>query len=208
MSKVLVFGATGRVGESVVEQALAAGHDVTAFVRDPRKLKKRDDRLKIAEGDVTKPETVTAAMRAGFDAVVVTVGADPLKPSTLVTDSARAITRAMKEAGVTRYLGITGTAEMPKSFLGEVSIAILRRTPVGHAARDHDGAFAIVTSSGLRYTLAACPYIRDGATRGAYRTARVYPGGFKIIHPGDVAHFLVKAIADEGSASEVVGIWY
>ena len=30
--KVLVIGAAGKSGRAVVEQALAAGHDVTAFV--------------------------------------------------------------------------------------------------------------------------------------------------------------------------------
>ncbi|HAA16990.1 MAG TPA: hypothetical protein DCE41_36875, partial [Cytophagales bacterium] len=36
--KVIVFGATGTVGVHVVEQALAAGHEVTAFSRSADKL--------------------------------------------------------------------------------------------------------------------------------------------------------------------------
>ncbi len=206
---MLVFGATGRVGAAVITQAMAAGHRVTAFVRDPKKLAPSGSGLIVATGDVYKPETLEAAMAPGFDAVVVTVGADPLKPSTLVTDSARAILAAARKAGIRRYLGITGTAEMPeKTLLGRVSTAILRQTPVGHAARDHDGAFEAVRTSGLDWTLAGCPYIKDGETRGQYQTSGVFPGGFKIIHPGDVAHFLVRELTEHRHPNAVVGIWY
>lgn len=101
------------------------------------------------------------------------VGADPLKASTLVTDSVRAIVDAMKTTGVPRYLGVTGTAEMPKkTLLGRLSTRVLRLTPVGHAARDHDAAYAIVVESGLTFTLAGCPYINDGPRRGHYSAER------------------------------------
>ncbi|WP_157880486.1 NAD(P)H-binding protein, partial [Streptomyces katrae] len=36
--KITVFGATGGVGREVVRQGLAAGHEVTAVVRDPARL--------------------------------------------------------------------------------------------------------------------------------------------------------------------------
>jgi len=209
-SKVLVFGATGRVGTSFVEQAAAAGHDVVAFVRDPKRLKVSAPGVKTAVGDVYKPETVVQAMSGGgFDAVVVVVGADPLKPSTVVSDSARAIVAAMKETGLKRYLGITGTAEMvDKTIGGKVSTAVLRMTPVGNAARDHDAAFDIVAHSGLDWTLAACPYIKDGPTTKVYERSTVFPGGFKTIHPGDVAHFLLGELGSSAHLHQAIGIWY
>ena len=206
---VLVFGSTGRVGAAVIAQAAAAGHRVTAFVRDPKRLVRTEGDVSIAVGDIYNPETVEQAMAPGFDAVIVAVGADPLKPSTVVTDSARAIVAAARNAGVRRYLGITGTAEMPnKTILGRLSTAVLRLTPVGNAAKDHDGAFAAVQLSGLDWTLAGCPYIKDGDARGTYRTSLVFPGGFKIIHPDDVAHFLVRELGEHQHPNAVVGIWY
>ena len=36
--RIIVFGASGGTGVKIVEQALAAGHAVTAFVRNPAKL--------------------------------------------------------------------------------------------------------------------------------------------------------------------------
>ena len=38
MSRLLILGATGSLGRHVLRQAVAAGHDVTVFVRTPSKL--------------------------------------------------------------------------------------------------------------------------------------------------------------------------
>jgi uncharacterized protein YbjT (DUF2867 family) len=207
--RVIVFGATGRVGASILEQASVRGHRVTAFVRDPGRLKNLPAGVSVAVGDVYKAETIESAMAGGFDAVMVTVGADPLKPSTVVTDSARAVVAAARRCGIGRYLGITGTAEMPdQTLLGRVSSRLLRLTPVGNAARDHDGAFEAVRNSGLDWTLAGCPYIKDGPSRGVYTTSTIFPGGFKIIHPGDVAHLLVRELEEHRHPNAVIGLWY
>ena len=207
--KVLVFGATGRTGASVVEYALAAGHDVTAFVRNATKMVQTHERLTVVEGDISRWETVTAAMHGGFDAVVNTIGSDPFaKQSTIVSDSVRAIMGAMNEAQTMRYLGITGVAEMPKRGAGPLMAAIIRRSPIRATVHDHDAAFALVAASGLDWTLAGCPYIKDGAHTGIYTLAPRYPGGFKIISPQDVADFFVHELTAHWHSRQVVGIWY
>lgn len=207
--KVLVFGATGRVGGSVVEFALADGHTITAFVRDPAKITRTHDALTLVKGDIYKPETIASAMQGGgFDAVINTVGADPLKPSSVVADSARALVPVMVQAGITRYLGISGTAEMPKTPFGALTSGVTRRTPVGNAVRDHDRAYRIVTTSVLDWTLAGCPYIKDGAHTGRYTLSPRFPGGFKTISPQDVADFLVRDLADHRYSHQIIGIWY
>ena len=47
--KIAVLGATGPSGVQVVKEALERGHDVTAIVRNPNKMKDavQDDRLKV-----------------------------------------------------------------------------------------------------------------------------------------------------------------
>ena len=67
--KLTIFGASGRTGVHVVEQALVAGHDVVAVVRDPAKLTLRHERLQIAQADLTDEAAVGSAVR-GADAVL------------------------------------------------------------------------------------------------------------------------------------------
>jgi putative NADH-flavin reductase len=207
--KIMIFGATGRIGSSVVEQALAAGHQVTAFVRDARRLTVGAGQVQVVEGNVLDSSEVEAALRKGFEAIVVAIGGDPLKPSTLVTDAARSILTAAQAAGTPRYLAVTGTAEMPnKTLIGKISTFILRLTPVGNAIRDHDGAYALVIHSGLDWMLAGCPWVKDGPRRGGYKTSLVFPGGNKFIYPPDVADLFVRELAAKSYCGQVVGLWY
>jgi nucleoside-diphosphate-sugar epimerase len=56
-----------------VEQALEKGHTVTAFARDPAKVRTRHQNLRIAEGDILDYDSVEAALR-GQDAVLSALG--------------------------------------------------------------------------------------------------------------------------------------
>lgn len=207
--KIFLVGATGRTGGEFLQRALSAAHQVTALVRDPRKIALTHDSLTVCTGSVTDGPALAAAFAAGnWDAIVNVVGADPLKPSTLVTDAARALIRLAEAAKISRYLGITGTAQMPRSFGGMLSIALLRLTPVRHGAKDHDGAFAIVRASSLDWTLVGCPWIKDGPTVGSFRSSSVFPGGMKTIHPGDVALALVQELESPSVHRGIRGIWY
>lgn len=60
---LIIFGASGSTGRLLVDQALAAGHCVTAFVRDPARLSTKHPQLRVAVGDVMKAESVEARQR-------------------------------------------------------------------------------------------------------------------------------------------------
>jgi hypothetical protein len=184
---------------------MAAGHRVTAFVRDPSKLVSTEG-IEIAVGDVTRPETLSSALK-GMDAVLNAVGVDPLKPSTFVTDSARTIVKTMLEAGVRRYAAVSGTASMKKTLIGTVATDVLELTPVRHAIKDHQGAFDIVSASTLDWTLAGCPWIKDGVATSSYIESDIFPGGMKVIYPGQVADFLTKVLDKPEYYRRIVGIW-
>lgn len=208
--RVLVFGATGRVGSEIVRQAAQAGYDVDVFARHPEKLPSWTAHAAVVCGDVLDRVAVASAMASRpFDDVLSAIGVGKLTPSTLVTDGTHSILNAMHATGLRRYLAVSGTAEMrSQTTLGRITNAIFRRTPVGHAISDHDGAYALVAASGLDWTLAGCPYIRDGPAKMAYRTELTYSGGFKIIHPPDVADFVVRELADHRFSERIVGLWY
>ena len=56
--RIVVFGATGRTGRPLVEQALERGHDVAAFVRTPGRLEAHP-RLTEVQGDALDAEAVS-----------------------------------------------------------------------------------------------------------------------------------------------------
>ena len=71
--KVLVFGATGGTGRALVEQALEQGHAVTAFARDPAKVRGAHQNLTVAQGNMLDANSIEAAVR-GQDAVLSALG--------------------------------------------------------------------------------------------------------------------------------------
>jgi putative NADH-flavin reductase len=206
---ILVFGATGRVGKSVVVQALERGDTVTAFVRNMAKLPMLHPNLTIIEGDMAKPETVERAMKSTVDVVVGAIGADVMKPGSIVTDSTKVIVETMQKMGLKRYIGVSGTACMNASIMGSLGFAIMHISPIRYGVRDHENAFPIVKNSGLDWTLVGCPWIKDGQYIGKYTLSPNYfPGGMKQISPEDVADFIVKEAHEHTYPQEIVGIWY
>src|SRR5258708_28700509 len=99
---LVVFGANGGIGKNSVEQALAAGHRVTAVVRRPASLTILHERLEIVKGDVFEPATFESSI-AGADAVISALGAANLAPTTVNSTGIANIIKAM-QAGKARRL--------------------------------------------------------------------------------------------------------
>jgi putative NADH-flavin reductase len=73
---LLILGATGGTGRALVQQALEQGHVVTAFARDPSKIRASHSNLRIVKGDVLDYDSVEAAVRSQ-DAVLSALGIRP-----------------------------------------------------------------------------------------------------------------------------------
>ena len=182
---VAVLGATGRVGSATVELALADGYHVRAVARGAEAVRSRHERLAV---------------------VLMAVGADPLKPSTLVGDTVTTLAEVMPAVGLHRYVGVSGVAQMPATPVGRLTQAVLRRAV--KATIDHQRAFDVLVESDLDWVVAGCPYIKDGHPAGrAQEHASPFPGGYRVIAPRDVAMFLVRHVRDERRHRELVGLW-
>ena len=70
--KILIYGATGKVGSQAVKEALNRGHIVTAVSRDPSRITRVHDNLSVVQGDVLVPESV-ASLVADQDVVIISV---------------------------------------------------------------------------------------------------------------------------------------
>lgn len=146
--KLTIFGATGRTGMRVVEQALVAGHDVVAFVRNPAKLTVRHRRLRVVQGDLTDAVAIEDVVR-GADAVLATLTPNLARGSEdmPVAAGTRHIVAAMRTHGVRRLVFSWGPSILiPRGpltrALSRASYALLRLGPesreVGEAIRGSD----------------------------------------------------------------------
>lgn len=70
--KILVYGATGKVGTHVVDESLRRGHIVTAVSRDPSRIQQRHGNLSAVAGNVLDEESI-ASLAAGKDVIIVSV---------------------------------------------------------------------------------------------------------------------------------------
>src|SRR5215813_6477101 len=70
--KLTIVGATGGIGRLLLEQAVAAGHEVTAVVRNPANLTRPIRAVKV---DLSQPDRVALeSAMAGADAVLSGLG--------------------------------------------------------------------------------------------------------------------------------------
>ncbi len=116
---LIVFGSNGGIGRQVVEQALAAGHTVTAVARRPESVTIQHHNLSVKRGDVLDPASI-APLFAGQEAVVSAIGTESRAPTVLYSDGVGNILQAMQPAGVRRLLCISATGIDPGPFIQRV----------------------------------------------------------------------------------------
>src|SRR5438552_2231207 len=164
--KLFVIGATGRTGQEIVQQALARGHQVTAFVRSPGNISAKSERLTVLKGNVLDENQLFNAMQ-NHDAVTSTLGPrEVFEPSSMLHDSAVAITRAMDRAGVKRLAVLSAAAHFP-GIPNRIASFIMR-----NHMRDSLAMEEIVRSNGLEWTIARPPRL----TQDDYLTYRSREG--------------------------------
>ena len=96
--RIAIFGATGSVGKLLVRQALDAGYEVRAFVRNPEKLALNHAQLTVIQGDVLHDHAQIQSAVAGSDAVIVALGAGA--KGKVRSQGTQNVIAAMRQAGV------------------------------------------------------------------------------------------------------------
>jgi uncharacterized protein YbjT (DUF2867 family) len=218
--KLTIFGATGGLGRQAIDQAIAAGHDVTAVARSPEKL---PGTVRVVTADLTDPDP--AALKAavgGADGVLSGLGPRSMSEVGVASRGTRAIVDAMRAADVRRLVVVSaapvstvaspGRPNPPKRDPGEGIIMRNLLAPLTKAALRKPYADLalmedVVRDSGLDWTVIRPPRLTDKPLTGAYRTARdqnLRRG--MLISRADVAHLMLRVLDQPETIGLAVGV--
>jgi putative NADH-flavin reductase len=210
--KIAVFGATGRTGVPLVEQAIARGHEVVAFVRDGAGLPagvRNSDSVEVLEGDTYTGEGVEAAITGGsgrnsddakepVDAVASVLGQTSAGPDDLLVVAGRHVLDAMEAAGVDRYVTLVGAGvreEGESVSLGGTVMGTLLKLLAGGVLEDANAHVEDVKASDCRWTVVRGPRLGEGEHTGAFRHGTDLRLGMRdVATRANVAEFILECL--------------
>jgi uncharacterized protein YbjT (DUF2867 family) len=218
--KLTIIAATGGVGRELLQQALAAGHDVTAVARNPGKLSRQ---VRTVTADLAAPnQGALESAAAGADAVLSSLGPHSNSDAGIASRSTQTIIEAMTAAGVRRIVAVSAAPvstipspsrpHPPKHDPGD---GFYMRHLFGHVAKAMFGkVYAdlaqiedILAGSGLDWTVVRPPQLTDKPPTGTYRTAcgQNIRGGWSVPR-ADVAHLMLQVLGQPGTIHQAIGI--
>ena len=196
---IAVFGATGRTGKQVVEQALERGYEVTAFARNPEKLGELRERIQVIQGDVQDKEKVSQAVAAA-DAVISVLGPTKNEPVFEVTRGTENILDAMEQHEVSRLVLSTGAGigdpnDEPKLFHRVMNLLV--KTFSRYIYEDMKRTVETVRGSSGDWTVVRVPVLTDDPATGEVKVGWVGKGMGPRISRADMAGFLLDQLEDD-----------
>jgi putative NADH-flavin reductase len=218
--KLTIFAPTGGVGRQLLEQAVAAGHDVTAVARNPARVAAD---VPVVRADLADPDpAMLVAAVTGADAVLSGLGPHSRAEAGIAARGTRSITGAMKAADVRRIVVVSaapvGTVRSPgrphppkhdpgDGFLMRHLLGPIGKVALGPVFADLAEMEDVLRDSGLDWTSVRPPRLTDGPATGTYRTA---PGqnlrGGTVVSRADVAAFMLAVLGRPETFGQAIGI--
>lgn len=207
--KVVVFGAAGRVGRKLIEEALAVGWAVRAVDMDAGAFADHPEsgRFEIWRANVVDPAMVREALD-GQDAVLGALGVrDISRPFTFLSDAMRTIVGQMEGLGLRRLVAVGNSGALNGPDGRPVVEQEGFPADYVHVATDHLRALRVLEASGLDWTYVCPPAMPGGEATGRYTLeADRLPRGEDTITVGDVARALVSCLREGRFVRTKVGV--
>ena len=159
--RLAVLGATVSVGRELVTQAVAAGHEVTALVRERPEPGEIDDRVALVLGDAASADAVERTV-VGSDAVVNALGHAKGAPEDILARATANVIAAMRADGIDRIVVLSSPAvedadDVPGFFYRLARLVM--RVAIASVVRDHREQAALIEKSGVAWTLVRGPVV-------------------------------------------------
>ena len=205
--KIAIFGATGKTGLQLTQQALDQGHEVTALARTPGKLAIQHDNLTVIQGDVLNQKDVDKTV-LDQDAVIVSLGSSSIGNTGIRTNGTKNVMSGMKAQAVDRILVISSMGSGDSIGQATFAAKFFMKTLLRNVVKDHAGQEALVMKSGLTYTIVRPSALTDDARTGSYKHGLASDTSLKTrrISRADVADFVLKQIDSAEYANKAVSV--
>jgi uncharacterized protein YbjT (DUF2867 family) len=202
--KIIVFGATGATGKHIVEQALAADHEVTAFARTPSKMQVTNPRLRVVQGDVLDAASLDRAV-PGHDAVVIALGTQLDEKDKTISTGTDNILAAMKRHGIDRVIAESawGTGDS-RPYGGFFLNHILRPFILKHPFAEHELQEQSLAASNLAWTSVRPGRLTNGPKRRTLRAGRTPDGLSQSVARAEVAAFMLAEAEKPAHVREAI----
>jgi putative NADH-flavin reductase len=224
--KLTIFAATGGIGGQALQQAVAAGHHVTAVVRDPKKLPVAalgSEQVTVVTADLAAPDpAMLESALHGADAVLSGLGPASNADAGIASQGIQAIIEAMQAAAVRRIVAVSaapvGTVASPGNpkpprhdpgdgFFMRHLFGPLIKVAIGKVYADLAMMEDILRHSGLDWTVIRPPKLTNKPLTGSYRTAYGHNirGGWSIPR-ADVAQLMLHVLEQPETIDQTIGI--
>ncbi len=200
--KIIIFGAAGGTGRALTEQALAQGHIVTGFDRNPDALKLQHPNLTMVKGDIFDPTGVEQAI-AGQDVVFCVLGVRPGVTIPVCSVGTKNVVAAMQKQGVKRLMvqSAFAVAALDGEWR-EVPWIVPLVSPLFGKVRamfmDHVRQEEFVRQSNLDWIIVRPTRLTDTPATGKYKVGEhLFIGPRAHIARADVADFMLKQVNND-----------
>ena len=206
--KIVIFGASGKTGTLLTEQALAKGHQVTAYLRREGALAQNHPNLRIVIGNLDNTSKIEEALQEA-DAVFSTLGGGSLtKHAPDIIAGINNIVSIMEQSGSKRFIylssiGAGNSRYLMGSFIRFLIADVMLRVPLA----DHSANEQRIKKSKLQWTL-----VRPGGLTDGQRTGNLKHGSDTIslkgspkISRANVASFMIEQLDSNAYLNK--GVW-
>ena len=208
--RIVIFGASGKTGKLLIEQALENGHQVIAYVRKLGSISINHSNLKLVEGNLNDKlklkDTIT-----GTDVCISVLGGKSLIHRTpeLVEGIANII-EAMENAGTKRFIYMSSSGAGDSRFLMAQPIRFLivnlfLRVPLA----DQNSNEELISKSKLEWTIVRPGGLTDGLMTKDVKYGKdiVLMKGNRSISRASVASFILNQIDNKALNNSAVWLY-
>ena len=193
---ILIIGATRGIGAQLLDQALAKNHHVTVVARDPTRIQKNDNHLRVLRGDILDADAVDSAAE-GQHSVCITIGRGPTrKPVSLFSEGTKNVIAAMKRHSVSKLICVTGIGAGDSKGHGgflynKISNPLLLKT----IYEEKEIQEALVRDTQLEWMIVRPGFLTNGPRTERYRALTdLQDVKARKISRADVAHFILTQL--------------